>query len=311
MKLYEVLHRIVNELGADKYYDKHLINYISDYSSEALQPISVKNVFKYILENEYPMELIERSDFDPKQANFLISKFTLEIANKTGYSKNLISYVLNSIAYSFNIFDKVDDLDTEEVEEVVDNGGNGLQWYGTTPQKKDKNHLYFKDVQIFGDAKSFVDKMCEKGYTIIQEDSDEKNYMLNGTYAGIPSKLVVQISPITHRTSRIIVLLDDDFYKKWPALKEIYYILKNKLINKYGKPSSVTEAFFPPHKDGDGNEIELLDSYLGSYQSKFDVDGGQITLLIASEARVLISFSDTLGCNELNREFEQSAQDDM
>ena len=33
--------------------------------------------------------------------------------------------------------------------------------------------------------------------------------------------------------------------------------------------------------------------------------------MIVSEARVIIAFMDTLGCIELNKEFDQAAQDDM
>lgn len=316
MKLHEVLKTFVDNNDAGILYEDNFINKISDLYPNVFQPSSLKKILKYVIEEEYAIWVMD----EPKKIELTISKLTNEIIKKAGYSEIYTSYVLRCIAYAvgYNVNLKEELLELENESATTNNyisNDKGdkkfVNSYGPTPQKKDENHLSFKNVKIFGDAKSFVEKMFENGYSIIKKESTDSNYMLKGSYAGMKSKLMVQVSPKTHRTSRVMVIFDDKEYKNWPALKALYFNLKDKLTKKYGKPSSSTEAFLPPHKEGDGNEIELLDSNLGAYQSKFNADGGEVGLVIMSEARVIIAFMDTLGCIELNREFEQAVQDDM
>ena len=312
MKLHVVLKEIVDEGGIDILYDERFVNYISDYYPDIFKPLSLKKILKYVLDENYTIKIVDNLNKDIERA---ISKYSKDIEKKAGFSELYTTYILKCIAYAVGYETDIDD-DFEESNKNIStiddcHNDNVVSWYGPSPQKKDIKHLIFKDEVFFGKAKSFVDKMCEKGFTLIEEESDNKNYMLNGSYAGIPCKLMVQISPKTHRTSRIIVIFDDKVYQKWSALKALYFNLKDKLTKKYGKPSSETEAFFPPYKDGDGNEIELIDANLGVYQTKYNVEGGEIRLVIVEEARVVIAFMDTIGCIELNKEFEEAAQDDM
>ena len=313
MKLHEVLKEIVDDFGADKYYDDNIINYISDYSSEAFQPTSLKKIFKYVVEDEYPIKISESADYDNIEHTLLmISKFTSEIVNNAGFSKSLTTYVLKSIAYSIGYIDVMDieeQVMDDDMSRNKEKDKGGVSWFGPSPQ--DKAHLHFKGVRIYGNSHTFVEKMIEAGYVLNKKESNEQNIMLVGSYANIPSKLMVQISPKTHRTSRVMVIFDDKIYKNWPSLKALYYNLKDQLTKKYGEPFASTEAFFPPYKEGCGKEIKLLDANLGAYQSKYDADGGEVRLVIMSEARVIIAFMDTQGCIELNREFEESIQNDM
>lgn len=305
-QLHSLLRTMVEKDGKEIFFSYDLIAFINDYFPYVFKPNQIKRIFNYLRNDcflDYHTLVYDKNEKIVED----IRKIASKIIKKRGYSEEYTYYVLKSIAYAVG-------LNVELGENQNVNNGNsekGVEWYGPTPQKNDKSHLYFKDVIIFGYAKSFVDQMLRKGYSIIKTESDENNYTLKGSYSGIPSKLMVQISPKTHRTSRVMVIFDDKIYKNWPALKGLYFNLKEKLTLKYGKPSSETEAFFPPYKDGCGKEIKLLDENLGAYQSKYDVDGGEITLTILSEARVIVAFLDTLGCIELNKEFELAAQDDM
>ena len=290
MKLHEALKEIVDEGGVEILYDERFVNYMSDYFPTVFQPTSLKKILKYVLCEDYTSRIIDAQD---NSLEFTISTCTSEISKIAGYSKEYTSYVLRCLAYAVGR-----EVDIEEVEYP-------------SPRKEDVRHLSFKDVVFFGDAKTFVDNICNKGFSLNMKESNGKNYMLNGSYAEIPCKLMVQISPLTQRTCRIMVIYDDKIYKNWPALKALYFNLKDKLTKKYGKPSSETEAFFPPYKDGCGKEIKLLDENKGAYQTKYDAEGGEVRLVIMSEARVIIAFMDTLGCIELDREFEKAAKDDM
>ncbi len=304
-QLHKLLRTMVEEDGVDIFFRKDLIDFISNYFPYVFKPLQIKRVFSYIRNNRFLVyhSIINGTNEDIEKE---IQKYTKEIVKEKGYSEKHTLYVLKSIAYAAGL-----NVELEDIQDDNNVNEKGVQWYGPTPQKKDKNHLFFKDVRIYGDSKSFVEKMCEKGFSIIKQENTESNYMLKGSYAGMECKLMVQISPLTHRTSRVMVIFDDNMYKKWPALKALYFDLKNKLTKKYGKPFSETEAFLPPYKDGCGKEIKLLDEYKGAYQSKYETDGGEIRLGIMSEARVVVGFFDTLGCIELDREFEQASQDDM
>lgn len=294
MKLHEALKRIVEKDGIELLMDKNIVNIISDYYPDVFKPVSLKKICKYVFSGNYVQLVMGCTN---EEVDIFIPKFTEEIVAKEGFSEEYTTYVLRSLAFAVGFGVVSLEKNNNEVSEKK--------------TKKDKNHLYFKDVRIYGDSKEFVNKVCENGFSIIKKESTDSNYMLKGSYAGMDCKLMVQISPLTHRTSRVMVIFDDKMYKNWPALKSLYFNLKNKLTKKYGKPSSETEAFFPPYKDGCGKEIKLLDENKGAYQSKYETSGGEIRLVIMSEARVVIAFFDTLGCIELDREFEQAAQDDM
>lgn len=316
MKLHEVLKTFVDNNDAGIFYEDNFVNKISDLYPHVFQPPFLKKILKYVIDEEYAIFIMDA----PMKLEVTISKYTDEIAKKTGYSKIYTSYLLRCIAYAVgydvNLKEGLLELEGESIASNyitsnVEDDKRVVMSHGPSPQKKDNNHLYFKDTKIFGDTKSFVDKMCENGYSIIKKECSDSNYMLKGSYAGMESKLMVQISPLTHRTSRVMVIFDDKIYKNWPALKSLYFNLKDKLTKKYGEPSSEMEAFFPPYIDGCGKEIKLLDENKGAYQSKYDAEGGEVRLMIVSEARVIIAFMDTLGCIELNKEFDQAAQDDM
>lgn len=298
MKLHEILKLFVDNNDAGILYEEKFVNRISDLYPNAFQPSSLKKILKYVIDEDYAIRVIDSPD---KKLELTIKRLTDEIVKRAGYSEIYTSYILRCIAYAIgynvNLKESLLELELDSDKEPTPYINN--------------NHLYFKDVKIFGSAKSFVDEMCKKGYSVIDADCSENNYMLAGSYAGIQSKLMVQISPMTHQTSRIMVIYDDKIYNNWPALKALYFNLKDNLTKKYGKPTSSTEAFFPPYKDGCGKEIKLLDENKGAYQTKYNVDGGEIRLVIMSGARVIIAFMDAQGCIELNREFEEAAQNDM
>lgn len=310
MKLHEVIKRIAIEHGIEIVCQERLVNFVADYSPDAFQPPALKLILRYVISKGYAKQLVS---YPSGSINQYICHFSSKLSSEAGYSAELTNYVLNSIAYGYGFAITFDERKEQrcrpiKVSKDIKPNKNVISYYGPTPKAA---HLLFKGVEIYGYAKDFVEKMCENGFSIIKAECDEHNDMLKGSYSNIPCKLMVQKSPLTHRTSRVMVIYDDKVYKNWPALKALYFNLKDKLTIKYGDPTSSTEAFFPPHKDGDGNEIALLDVNLGAYQSIFNAEGGEVRLVIMSEARVIIAFMDTLGCNELNREFEQAAQDDM
>ena len=100
------------------------------------------------------------------------------------------------------------------------------------------NHMKFKGIPMEGTLNSFVQKLKAKGYTYLgQEDGIA---ILKGEFATIKG-CTVFVNRFSDRDQVNMVGVVFPEEKTWNAITTSYYLLKDMLTEKYGKPDCVEE----------------------------------------------------------------------
>jgi hypothetical protein len=123
------------------------------------------------------------------------------------------------------------------------------------------NHLSFKGVPIDGTLEEYVVKMKQNDFTLLQTE-DGTSY-LSGDFAGYKN-CIVGVSTLKQKdlVHKILVVFSDK--DSWSGLHTNYFDLKQKLTEKYGKPSDVVEKFDVPSYSQPRDDQDKM------YKVKFD-----------------------------------------
>lgn len=157
-------------------------------------------------------------------------------------------------------------------------------------------HQKFLGIPLMGDTKAFISKLREKGFT--EGQKTKENYCFEGKFAGIKKCNI--LVPNRPNMYAVTVLLPPK--KSWTELYGDYCMLKDKLSNKYGPSTYVTETF-------DGGDFSLSNSEKMSklingncrYTAQFDTTVGIIFLKI-EPYMVTLSYIDYKGLSESKKE---------
>ncbi len=145
-------------------------------------------------------------------------------------------------------------------------------------------HLTFKGVPINGTLDEFVLKMKKSGFT--HTTTKDGIAILEGDFASYKS-CIVGVSTLKTKdlVSKIAVLFSDR--DTWSTLSSNYFILKEMLTEKYGKPSDVVEKFdVPSHSQPKDDESKMYKVKFDNckYNSTWQTDKGEIQLSIDHES---------------------------
>ena len=103
------------------------------------------------------------------------------------------------------------------------------------------------------------------------------------------------------------------------TIRSEYEDYKQKLTKKYGSPESY-EYFMDPYYEGDGYELTALSSEHCHYISFFKeqqvingtvIDIGTIVLKLSTDARVSLTYEDTINSEKGENEKNAIADDDL
>ena len=305
MELFNALRKII-ELKTDVILkDEKLINILSDFKAFDDFPSS-KYLMKYMIKEGLMSNFLFEYDSQKDIELLLLSHINL-LSGTYGYKEDLSDYVIRSIAYGVGWTDvlptikhctsptkEVDGTTSNNIETIIDDG----------------KHLLFKQFPISGDVNSFIQNLMSVGYTLKEPYNFTYNAAsLNGSFAGNHDcSIIVLGTPKTHITYCVMIFLKE--HHIWYSIKSEYMKIKDQLTKKYGTPQSY-EYFSDPYYEGDGSELTALFSEHCTYLSIFEVTNGKITVSMTSDAKVLISYQDTINYEIKDFENNSIADDDL
>lgn len=160
----------------------------------------------------------------------------------------------------------------------------------------ESSHLTFKGVPIDGTMSQFVQKMKQKGFTLL--GTQDGTSILKGDFAGSKGCLV-GVSTLTQKdlVSQIAVIFPE--CETWSALSGDYFSLKSLLTEKYGKPSDVIERFdsYSEPRD-DKSRMYEVEFDRCKYIRTFETENGTIELSIdhdgVTKCFVLLRYRDKI-----------------
>lgn len=172
-----------------------------------------------------------------------------------------------------------------------------------------ESHLKFKGIPITGTLDNMINKLEAQGYVLTE--SDNKAAILYGKFANEYCDIIVCVTPNTNIVYKIIVVFES--VDNWWSLKSDYYKLKDQISSKYVVTATKeNETFFKPYYEGDGYELQALRNGKCVYYSKFNVDYGEIAVLISKiECGICLYYTDSIGDNLNKEEENQSSYDDL
>lgn len=167
------------------------------------------------------------------------------------------------------------------------------------------SHLLFKGIPIDGKISSFVSKLQQKGFTVMDRTNPDK-IMLYGKFSGEDVTLRVDATLSSHTVFSVFVFFPQR--EKWADLEGFYNILVSSYINKYGDPFDSKHEFQSPY-DSPSTSLQMIAVEEGKcdYWSSFHATHGIICVDITNFKCVRVEYQD--GQNSQLQEKEQ--QDDI
>lgn len=169
------------------------------------------------------------------------------------------------------------------------------------------SHLMFKGVPIDGNLNTFVSKLKQKGFTVLQ--SEKGTAMLKGDFASYKNCMVGVFEHESGIVNRVAVMFPDK--DTWARLYGDYSNLKEMLTEKYGKPTSVEEFQETSYNMNDNDRMHEVRMDRCQYVSDWITDNGTIELRIEHQIMlgclVVLVYADA----ENDAKVRSSAIDDL
>ena len=168
-------------------------------------------------------------------------------------------------------------------------------FYGTyTFAQTEDKHMKFMGIPIDGPVSDFVSELEKKGFTITNISEE---YWMKGNFATYDNcKIGISYVKSDNKVYSVAVLFPE--YDNWKSIYSIYELMKNNLIEKYGKPASCTEEFQDISSStlNDRIRMELLTMDMTDFNTFFESGIGVIQLSIRRKDNkngwVLINYFD-------------------
>lgn len=182
-----------------------------------------------------------------------------------------------------------------------------LFYFMTLTVAAQESHLDFMGIPIDGNINTFVQKLEKKG--LIKSKANDKAVILEGTFAGKNAKVFALNTLKSKTVWKVVVYLDKS--SSWYSLKSSYEEYKRLFTQKYGLPSDHFEFFSKPYYEGDGYELQALKNDKCTYSSYFETVHGIISVSIGSFGEICLAYQDKKNANEMTKEKNESALDDI
>jgi hypothetical protein len=145
------------------------------------------------------------------------------------------------------------------------------------------DHILFKGVPVDGTLAEYVSKMEEAGFNVL--GSEDGTTLLEGDFAGYNNCFV---SVATLKQKDLVYKIGVLFPNKetWSELSNNYFDLKDMLIEKYGKPTTVTEKFVGFTDAGSDDNSKMFKVKLDNckFSAVWKTEKGEIQLIIDHES---------------------------
>lgn len=166
-----------------------------------------------------------------------------------------------------------------------------------------QEHLTFKGIPIDGKLTEFVNKLKAQGFIEIKVNNDSA--IMKGDFSGKNCEIIMYASKKSNIVYQVGAILEKD--DSWGVLKSTYDEYKSLLNSKYEEGQTI-EFFKSPYEEGDGYEMTALRNNKCIYCTRYELQNGIITLLIAevSNGSVALFYADKI--NEALAEREKSSQ---
>lgn len=150
----------------------------------------------------------------------------------------------------------------------------------TQVNSESSTHLAFKGVPIDGTLDDYVLQMKKNGFNHI--GTEDGIAMLEGDFASY-KKCIVVVATLKQKdlVSKISVMFPEQ--ATWSSLSSDYFILKELLTEKYGKPSDSTEKFDGMQPRDDNSKMYEVQMDRCKYYTTFETEKGSIQLSIEHE----------------------------
>lgn len=168
-------------------------------------------------------------------------------------------------------------------------------------------HMDFKGIPIDGPLNSFVQKLQGKGF-IKDSNVGDDIVIMKGEFANEDTFLYILASSKTKTVWKVCV----EFPKisTWSTLKMKYFEFKDLYTKKYGEPQSY-EFFSSPYKEGDGYEMNAVNSEKCTHSSYFKIKEGYIAIDMAKKGAIEISYEDAQNNDLRKKEKENKILNDI
>lgn len=110
--LHDAIKTIVNSYGKNLYYDKRMINYISDYYS--FDPLALYNVMKTLIVDGYPGRLIDASQNGDWK--MYVTQSIAKVQKNYGFAPVYVNYCFQCLAYGIGLYPTINKRLLDEVE---------------------------------------------------------------------------------------------------------------------------------------------------------------------------------------------------
>lgn len=110
--LHDAIKTIVNSYGKNLYYDKRMINYISDYYS--FDPLALYNVMKTLIADGYAGRLIDASQ--NSDWKIYVTQSIAKVQKNYGFAPVYVNYCFQCLAYGIGLYPTINKRLLDEVE---------------------------------------------------------------------------------------------------------------------------------------------------------------------------------------------------
>ncbi len=110
--LHDAIKKIVNSYGKNLYYDKRMINYISDYYS--FEPMALYNVMKTLITDGYSGKLIDASQNGDWR--MYVTQSIAKVQKNYGFAPVYVNYCFQCLAYGVGLYPTINQRLLDEVE---------------------------------------------------------------------------------------------------------------------------------------------------------------------------------------------------
>ena len=170
-----------------------------------------------------------------------------------------------------------------------------------------KEHMKFKGIPMEGTLNSFVQKLKAKGYTFIRQE--DGTAILKGEFATVKGcAIVVNRFSDRDQVNMVAVLFPEE--KTWNAITTNYFVLKDMLTEKYGKPDCV-EEFTERDPQDDFLRFHAILNDECNYISEFSSENGKIQLSMKKTSTLAASVFLRYIDNENADETRKKMMDDL
>lgn len=177
-----------------------------------------------------------------------------------------------------------------------------------------EGHLLFKGMEIDGNISQFTRKLEAQGFQKVYTTDEGDACMLKGNFAGFNECSVAILStPNEHIVWKVAVYLPAQ--TSWYALETRYEEFKRSLEEKYGKPDFDSHYFNSPYYEGDGYELQALNSDKCNYMAGFGAGNGVVYIELDGagygKGEVRISYEDDANKALKNADKKNSMSSDL